>query len=238
MENCHSEKSHDYIYRKCGRINRCHGPEGTVEGYRPRTALCSLSDRFDVIGNIAVLAIPEELTGYRFVIAEAVISRRPTIRTVLNKISCLEGCNRTAHFEILAGTDTVTAHQEYGFIYRMDVRTVFYNPRLASERKRVTDQVSCGERVLVPFCGVGPYVIPAAARGAAVVAVEQNPEACRWLEENVLLNGVGDRITRFSGDAFDISLLPQGTFNRAIIPTPYGMDAILDVITPRVKPGE
>ncbi len=28
----------------------------------PGPALCSLSDRFDVIGNIAVLSIPEELT--------------------------------------------------------------------------------------------------------------------------------------------------------------------------------
>ena len=203
----------------------------------PGPALRSLSDRFDVIGNIAVLSIPEELTEYRFVIADAVISRRPGLRTVLNKISCLEGGNRTAHFEILAGTDTVTAHQEYGFTYRMDVRTVFFNPRLASERKRVTDQVSAGERVLVPFCGVGPYVIPAAARGAAVVAVDQNPEACRWLEENVLLNGVEDRVTRFSGDAFDTSLLPPGTFDRAIIPTPYGMDAIFDVITPPGKTG-
>jgi len=203
----------------------------------PGPALCSLSDRFDVIGNIAVLSVPEELTGYRFVIADAIISRRPGLRTVLNKISCLEGGNRTAHFEILAGTDTVTAHQEYGFTYRMDVRTVFFNPRMASERKRVTDQICPGERVLVPFCGVGPYVIPAAARGAAVVAVDQNPEACRWLEENVLLNGVENLVTRFSGDAFDTSLLPQGTYDRAIIPTPYGMDTIFDVISPRVKPG-
>jgi tRNA (guanine37-N1)-methyltransferase len=203
----------------------------------PGPALCSLSDRFDVIGNVAVLCIPEELTGYRCIIADAVISRRPTIRTVLNKISCLEGGNRTARFEILSGTDTVTTHREYGFTYRLDVRTVFYNPRLASERKRVTDKVSPGERVLVPFCGVGPYVIPAAARGATVTAVELNPEACRWLEENVLENGVEDRVTRFCGDAFDTSLLPPGTFDRAIIPTPYGMDAIFDVITPWVKPG-
>ena len=203
----------------------------------PGPALCSLSDRFDVIGNIAVLSIPEELTRYRFVIADAVISRRPAIRTVLNKISCLEGGNRTAPFEVLAGTDTVTTHREYGFTYRLDVRTVFFNPRLASERKRVTDQICPGERVLVPFCGVGPYVIPAAARGAVVVAIDQNPEACRWLEENILLNGVENQVTRFSGDAFDTSLLLQGTFDRAIIPTPYGMDAIFDIIIPRVKPG-
>lgn len=203
----------------------------------PEPVLRTLSDRFDVIGNIAVLSIPEELARYRYVIADAVITRRPTIRTVLNKISCLSGSSRTAHFEILSGTDTVTSHREYRFTYRLDVRTVFYNPRLASERKRVTDQVSYGERVLVPCCGVGPYVIPSAARGAAVVAVELNPEACRWLEENVRLNGVRDRVTIFSGNVFDTSVLPPGTFDRVILPTPYGMDAIFDVVAARVKPG-
>ena len=39
------------------------------------------------------------------------------------------------------------------------------------------------------------------------------------------------------GNAFDTSLLPGGAFDRAIIPTPYGMDAIFDVIISHVKPG-
>jgi len=203
----------------------------------PGEALSSLSDRFDIIGEIAVLSLPEELSPYRHSIADAVISRRRTIRTVLNKISRLEGSNRTAHYEILAGSDTVTVHKEYDFSYRLDVSTVFYNPRLASERRRVTGQVCPGERVLVPFCGVGPYVIPAAAHGATVVAIEQNPEACRWLRENVVLNGVEDQVTLITGDTFDTSRLPSGVFDRAIIPTPYGMDSIFDLIAPRVKPG-
>jgi tRNA (guanine37-N1)-methyltransferase len=203
----------------------------------PEQALRFLSDRFDVIGNIAVLSLPGELTGYQSIIADAVISSRNNIRTVLNKISRLDGSNRTAHYEILAGSSSVTLHREYGFSYRLDVRTVFYNPRLASERRRVTAQVRPGERLLIPFCGVGPFVIPAAARGACIVAIEQNPEACRYLGENVVLNGVADRVTLRTGDTFDTSLLPAGTFDRAIIPTPYGMESIFDVIYPRVKPG-
>ena len=203
----------------------------------PGRVLCLLSNRFDVIGDIAVLSLPHELNEYRYTIAYSIISSRHNIRTVLNKISRLHGFNRTAHYEILAGTDTVTVHKEFGFAYRLDVRTVFFNPRLAGERKRVTGQILPGERVLVPFCGVGPYVIPAAARGAAVVAVEQNPEACRWLTENVVLNGVEDRVTILAGDAFDTSLLPPGIFDRAIVPTPYRMDAIFDVIAALVKSG-
>ena len=213
------------------------GLKEQMKGIIPERALSSLPDRFDVIGDIAVLSLPEELNEYQRTIADSIISSRHNIRTVLNKISRVDGSNRTARYRILAGNDTVTIQKEYGFTYRLDVRTVFYNPRLASERKRVTAQVRPGERVLVPFCGAGPFVIPAAARGASIFAIEQNPEAYRWLGENVVLNGVADRVTLRMGNAFDTSLLPGGAFDRAIIPTPYGMDAIFDVIISHVKPG-
>ena len=213
------------------------GLKDQLRGIIPDHTLCYLSDRFDVIGTIAVLSLPPPLSGYKLAIAHAILSRRKNIKTVLNKTSKLEGCNRTAHHEILAGTGTITVHHEYDFAYRLDVGTVFFNPRLASERKRVTGQVQSGERLLVPCCGVGPFVIPAAARGAEIVAVEQNPEACRWLAENLKLNGVQDRVTIIPGDAFDTSHLPAYPFDRAIIPTPYGMDAIFGVIAPRVKRG-
>jgi tRNA (guanine37-N1)-methyltransferase len=208
-----------------------------LKGIIPGTALSSLSDRYDVIGEIAVLSLPEQLSPYGSIIADAVISRSHGIRTVLNKISRLEGTSRIPRYEVLAGRNTVTVHKEYGFIYRLDVSTVFFNPRLASERRRVTGQVSTGERVLVPFCGIGPYVIPAAAQGATVVAIEQNYDAYRWLGENTVLNGVKDRVTRICGDAFDPSLLPSEVFDRAIIPTPYGMDTIFDLIAMRVRDG-
>ena len=220
-----------------GEYSGNHGSQRPVERYHSGSLLCYLSDRFDVIGNIAVLCLPPALSDYKAEIAHAILSRRKNITTVINKTSRLGGSNRTGVYEILAGLSTITVHHEYDHAYKLDVGTVFFNPRLASERKRVTVQVQRGERVLVPCCGVGPFVVPAAARGAEIVAVEQNPEACRWLVENIRLNGVEDRVTIIEGDAFDTSLLPTYDFDRAIIPTPYGMDAIFDVIAPRVKQG-
>jgi tRNA (guanine37-N1)-methyltransferase len=203
----------------------------------PDGALRCFSGNFTVIGDIAIISLAPEMRVYAPLIAQAIISRRHNIRTVMNKTTRVRGCDRTAHLEIIAGTDTVTTHHEYGFAYRLDVQAVFYNPRLAGERKRVTDQVHYGERVLVPFCGVGPFVVPAAARGAEVIVVEQNPDACRWLEENVALNGVSDRVTTLHGDAFDPSLIPADSYDRAIIPTPYGRDTIFDHIAPQVRRG-
>ncbi|HWS21561.1 MAG TPA: hypothetical protein VN227_02860 [Methanoregula sp.] len=213
------------------------GLKDQMRGIIPDRTLCHLSDHFDVVGDIAVLSLSPYLVGHEGAIARAIISKRCTIKTVLNKISRLNGCNRTACYEILAGKETVTVHHEYGSAYELDVGAVFFNPRLASERKRVTDQVQSGECVLIPFCGVGPFVIPAAARGARIIAIEKNPEAYRWLIRNIQVNGVKDRVTTLPGDAFDRSLITVSLFDRAIIPTPYGMDRIFDVLAMRVKPG-
>ncbi len=149
----------------------------------------------------------------------------------------VSGDSRTASYEILAGTSTVALYQEFGFRYRFDVRRVFFSVHLAYERIRVADQVEPGERVLVPFYGVGPFAIPAAAKGAQVVAIEKNPDAYHWLHENIGLNKVRPNMTVIMGDAFDTSLLPPTLFDRAIVPTPYGTEGFLDVIAPHIMKG-
>jgi tRNA (guanine37-N1)-methyltransferase len=198
----------------------------------PYQALCCISDHFDVIGDIAIISIPQELSDYTQIIAHEIVSRRRNISTVLNKVAKVAGDKRTACYEILMGDTTVTLHHEFGFAYLLDVRRVFFNTRLAYERMRVMDQIECGERVLVPFCGVGPFAIPAAAKGARVVAIEQNPDAFLFLEENIRLNKVRKNITTIHGDASDTGLLPYRIFDRVIIPAPYGMEGILDILSP------
>ena len=210
------------------------GLKEQLRGIIPDQALCLISDHFDVIGDIAVISIPQELSDYKQQIAQEIIYRRKNIYTVLNKVSKVAGDKRTAGYEILAGDTTVTLHHEFGFSYRLDVSRVFFNTRLSYERMRVADQTECGERILVPFCGVGPFAIPAAAKGAQLVAVEQNPDAYLWLEENVSLNEVRKNITTIHGDAFDTGQLPHRQFDRLIIPAPYGMEGIFDILSPLV----
>jgi tRNA (guanine37-N1)-methyltransferase len=213
------------------------GLKEQLRGIIPDQALCSISDHFEVIGDIAVISIPQELSDYKQIIAQEIISRRRNLYTVLNKVAKVSGEGRTAAYEILVGDTTVTLHHEFGFAYRLDLSRVFFNTRLAYERMRVIDQIECDERVFVPFCGVGPFAIPAAAKGAQVVAVEQNPDAYLWLEENISLNKVRKMLTTIHGDAFDTSLLPHRQFDRVIIPAPYGMDRVLDIFSPLAVPG-
>ncbi len=200
--------------------------------------------RFDYIGDVAVISIPPELEAYRRDIAEKLVSMRGNTRAVLNKVSRLEGEHRVAGFELLLGDSTETVHRENGYSYRLDIRKVFFNPRLYWERGRVAEKVSPSENVLIPFCGVGPFVLPAAGKGAKVLAIEMNPDACSCLRENIRLNRLDEKITVFQGDAEEIFRqlkpgisMPESGFDRAIVPTPYGLDRALGEVARLVKTG-
>lgn len=203
----------------------------------PESLLHLVPNRFEVVGDVAVIAIPRQLHTYRHVIAETITEQRKNIRTVLNKVAMLKGESRLGGYETLSGSDTITLHREYGHLYRLDVKTVFFNTHLSYERFRVASKIESGEHVLVPFSGVGPFVIPAAVCGARVTAVEKNPDACRWLAGNVELNHVEKYVSIIQGDAKCIPGMLKTGFDRAIIPTPYGMDHFLYDMSGLVRQG-
>ena len=209
-----------------------------LQGIVPLECLVRLSDGYHVVGDIAVLSLAPELDDYKMEIATAILNQCNHIHTVLNKTSRLEGERRVARVEVLAGTgNTITAHREFGFIYHLDVARVFFNSRLGSERTRVAAQVKDGEDVLVPFAGSGPFVVPLASRGARVVALEKNREACLWLARNARQNHVEERIAVIHGDVFHMAELLKTDFDRVVSPTPYGMDQIIETALHMVKSG-
>lgn len=213
------------------------GIRDELRGKVPAEKLAKVPKRFDIIGDIAVLSIPEELDKYKEDIAFAIIDIRRNVKTVLNKVSKLEGNHRVAELEIVLGQSTLTTYKEDGFTYKMDLKKAFFNSRLGFERKRVTSFIKPGEDVLIPFSGVGPFAIPAAAAGSNVLAVEINTEACKLFRENCEINGVSGKVHIINGDANSIPNMIGKNFERAIIPTPYGMDPFLERIAGFVKEG-
>lgn len=218
--------------------------------------------RFDYIGDVAIISIPPELEAYKATIASKLLSMRGNTRAVLNKVSKLEGEHRVADFELLFGESTETIHRENGYIYKLDVKRVFFNPRLYSERGRIASKITPGEHIIIPFAGVGPFVLPAAGKGAKVYAVEINPDACACLKENIRINRLEGQVTVIQEDfrklfqpekVFQIfnpskaSEKPETgkndennencTFDRAIVPIPYGMDLFLERILKFVRTG-
>jgi tRNA (guanine37-N1)-methyltransferase len=211
-----------------------------LKGIIPDEKLEHLSNRFHVIGDIAIISIPLGMEMYKDEIAQAIVSRHRNIKTVLNKASKVHGDRRVAQLERLVGDRTLTIHKEFGFCYKLDVSKVFFNSHLSYERRRVASKAMPEEKTLVLFCGVGPFAIPIAAKGIKVVALEKNWDACRWMAENSRLNRVEENMDIICGEAFNMAgilKLKKPHFDRAIIPTPYGQDHILETVSPLIIRG-
>jgi tRNA (guanine37-N1)-methyltransferase len=162
----------------------------------------SLPSSFDVIGDIAVLKIPDELRRYRAEIGQAILRWNPTLRVVAQDRG-VKGARRVRSIEVIAGERrTTTVHTEHGLRYTVDLAHAYFSPRLASERQRIADQVLDGETVADPFAGVGPYAILIAhrRRPKTVHASDVNPAAVALLRANVRANRI-DRIVTHEGDA-------------------------------------
>jgi len=147
---------------------------------------------------------------------------------VVNRASKVSGELRVREWDVLYGASTETVHREYGHEFALDIAAVYFSPRLATERHRVVEQVRDGERALDMFAGVGPFAVPMAARGAAVVACDLNPVAVEYLRENARRNGVSDRVTAIEGDVRDLAADYSGWADRLVMNLPHTAGEFLD----------
>jgi tRNA (guanine37-N1)-methyltransferase len=175
-----------------------------LEGELPPHLLASLPHAMDVVGDIAVVEIPEELENYKSKVGEAILHVNKNLRTVLAKVGAVGGVYRVRDFSVIAGEPrTFTVHREHGCVYRVDLSKVYFSPRLSFEHNRVASFVKQGETVVDLFAGVGPFSVLIAKKqpNAKVYAVDANPAAFEFLQKNVRLNRVEDRVFPILGDA-------------------------------------
>ena len=175
-----------------------------LEGKLPPHLLASLPRAMDVIGDIAVVEIPEELGAYKSIVGEAVLQMNKNLRTVLAKVGAVSGAYRVREFSAIAGeprTDTV--HKEHGCVYSLDLAKVYFSPRLSFEHNRVASLVKEGETVVDMFAGVGPFSVLIAKKHSdiKVYAVDANPAAVEFLQKNVRVNRVEGKVIPILGDA-------------------------------------
>lgn len=205
-------------------------------GKIPEDIRRTVPDRYEVIGDIVVITLPDHLSSFRDAIAGAILSAHPRTRTILRKVTTRNGSHRIAEYLPIMGSATRTRYREAGFIYQVDLATAFFTSRMAGEHQRISAMVRPDETVLIPFAGVGPFVIPVASKGARVIAIEINPDACRLLRENIHLNRCSTRVEILRADARTTEKILNSLVDRVIIPAPYGLDGTLPNMCRVVKP--
>lgn len=160
-------------------------------------------------------------------IADAVLESDLPARTVVNRASPIEGELRVRQWDLLGGDGTETVHREYGCEFELDIGEMYFSPRLATERHRVVSGVEPDERVFDMFAGVGPFVIPAAKRGAECVGVDLNGAAVEYLRRNIERNGVSAQVTAIHDDVRDVSGY-ENWADQLIMNLPHSADDFLD----------
>lgn len=212
---------------------------GILSESLPPHLLSSVPRSIDHIGDIVVIELPVELWPHRDVVGNAILAIEKRTRTVLAKSGPVSGTFRVRDYEVIAGEDkTTTVHRENGCLFHLDLSKVYFTPRLSHEHERVATLARQGETVIDLFSGVGPYAIQVAKRlsEVKVYAVDLNPAAVQYLNRNILLNKVWDRVTAIEGDAREVVRAKLvGVADRVIMNLPSQATAFLDAACMALK---
>ncbi|RQG97897.1 class I SAM-dependent methyltransferase [Natrarchaeobius chitinivorans] len=188
--------------------------------------LLGFDPSYERLGRAVLLDEDDE--GRARKIADAVLESDLPVDTVLNKASKVKGETRVRDWDVLAGENTEVVHREYGCEFALDLASVYFSPRLATERHRVAQQIEDGEHAFDMFAGVGPFAIPFAKRGAECVGVDVNADAIDYLRENARRNGVSDRVTAVHGDVRTVAPDYEGWADRVVMNLPHSADEFLE----------
>ncbi|MCL5009398.1 MAG: methyltransferase [Candidatus Parvarchaeota archaeon] len=184
---------------------------------------------FDLIGNVAIIKLSKSTSASTIKkSAYAIMKSNPNIKGVFEKVGRTEGERRISKIVWIAGEkEHVVLHKENGCAFYVDIKKVFFTPRLSSERLRITKLVKPNETVLDMFCGIGPYSIQIAKKANKVYAIDINPYAITYLKKNILLNKTNNIIV-FKGDSKRVVERLSTKFDRIIMNFPVASYSFLD----------
>ena len=157
---------------------------------------------FEQVGHLIHLNLRDELLPYKYVIGQVLLDKIPTCKTVVNKVGKIDTVFRTFEMEVIAGEDnTLVSLKEENCVFKFDYREVYWNSRLQQEHTRLVQSFKKTDIIADMFCGIGPFVLPAAKKGCRVYGNDLNPRCFYYLNENLKLNKLEERVTTYNLDA-------------------------------------
>lgn len=195
----------------------------------PKDVYADAARAYEQVGEVGIITVFDSMVPYEKEIAEGLMDTNKGIRLVLKKAGRHEGDDRLQAYEVLAGEgSSETVHRENGVDLHVDVQKAYYSSRTFEERRRVSQLVSSGERVLVAFSGIGPYVCVIAKNSdaAEVWGIESNQEAHEFAVRNVEENELSN-VELVCGDVREAVEDIDVEFDRIVMPHPTEADYYL-----------
>ena len=158
---------------------------------------------YDLFGNIAVIKSENKTAKQKLMQAKELL-KKPNIKTILEKATKVKGRLRTIKTKYITGEKNLIAqYKENGCLFKFNVETCYFSPRLSNDRKEIALKIKKSARVLIMFAGVGPYpiVFYHYSKPKKIIAVEIGKECCRYFKENLKLNKISEgKIELIQGD--------------------------------------
>jgi tRNA (guanine37-N1)-methyltransferase len=159
---------------------------------------------FNVLGSIALVNFSDEITlKDKKNFAEQILKKHRNIKTVLEKSENFRGRLRKMQTRHLSGEkNKEVLYKENNCVFRFNIDTTYFSPRLSNERKEVAKMIKRGSEVFVMFAGVAPFSIVIAKNSKAkkIYSNEINREANVYGKLNIERNKVKDRVELVNGD--------------------------------------
>jgi tRNA (guanine37-N1)-methyltransferase len=188
-----------------------------------KNEIALLSSSFDVIGDIAIIKIPEQLSSKERLIASQILQAMKNVRTVLKQSSDVQGEFRIRDLDFVVGEEKYeTIYKESGCLFKVNLKDVYFSPRLSTERERIASMVKNGEHILNMFAGIGTFsLIIAKSRECTVESVDKNPRAIDLAVESLKLNrSLRGEVNPILADAGEYATSHKHMFDRIIMPLP------------------
>jgi len=206
----------------------------------PRQEIGFLFRSFDIVGDIAVIRVPEAFESRGQIVAEAIMQMHKNVKTVLLQTGAVSGDLRLRQLRwVLGERKSKTVHKEFGCLFEVDLECCYFSPRLSFERRRVASLVRPSEIVVNMFAGVGCFSIVMAKHGdvGKVFSIDVNPSAFEFMLKNVRLNSVQSKVFPILGDAKSIVKEQLSRVaDRVLMPLPEKAYEYLDYALMALKP--
>jgi tRNA (guanine37-N1)-methyltransferase len=199
-----------------------------------------LYSSYDIIGDIAIIKIPDVLIHKKKAICDALIKNVKNLKAVYMQSGSVAGEYRLRGLEFVSGCEIyLTVYKEYGCKFLVNVATSYFSPRLSTERLRLSKLVKSGEIVLNMFAGVGTFsVIMAKEKRIMLTNIDSNLDAFILSVINSKMNKVDGMITSVHGDAKILleNDVYKDKFDRILLPLPEKSHEFIDISIKCLKP--
>ena len=199
-----------------------------------------LPRRLRILGHVAILWLNPQIEQYKELIGETTLGYSTKIRSVLRRTAAITGPYRKPAVELIAGSpETETVFRENKVIFHLDPVKVMFSVGNKAERLRMS-KLGTDEFVVDMFAGIGQLSLPMAvhAKPKVIHAIEWNPDAFHFLQQNIQSNNVSHLFQPHFGDTHQLApRISKGQADRVIMGLIQGTDQYLEQGILCLRPG-